>query len=51
MGVDYEQQLLDNEAEKKTAIESSNAAYDKTINDYQAEVDKQQQQLEGYQAE
>ena len=51
MGVGYEQQLLDNEAEKKTAIENSNAAYDKTINDYQNEVDKQQQQLKAYEAE
>lgn len=51
MSVDYEQQLLDNEAEKKTAIDNSNAAYDKTISDYQAEVNKQQQQLEDYKAE
>lgn len=51
MSVDYEQELLDNEAEKKTAIEKSNAAYDETISSYEAEVDKQQQQLEGYKAE
>ena len=50
MSVDYEQQLLDNETAKKTAIENSNAAYDKTISDYQSEVDKQQQQLKDYEA-
>ncbi len=51
MSVDYEQQLLDNEAEKKTAIDNSNASFDKTISDYQTAVDNQQQQLEAHKTE
>lgn len=51
MGVDYEQLLKDNEAAKQGEINKVNEAYGKTASDYQAEVDKQQQQLEDYKAE
>lgn len=51
MSVDYEQQLLDNEAEKKTAIDNSNASFDKTISDYQTVVGDQLQNLKDYEAQ
>ena len=51
MGVDYEQLLKDNEAAKQGEINKVNEAYGKTASEYQAEVDKQQQQLEDYKAE
>lgn len=51
MGVDYEQLLKDNEAAKQGEIKQVNDAYGKTASDYQAEVDKQTQQLKDYEAE
>lgn len=51
MGVDYEQLLKDNEAAKQGEIQKVNDAYGKTASEYQAEVDKQLQDLKDFEAE
>ena len=51
MGVDYEQQLKDNETALADELKKSNESFDTTASKYQTVVDGQMQQLEKYKEE